>query len=85
MFRGAPCNGNGCGYAPAVPASYDSGCTNCPTATNYGEYSSEMGGGEFGGSEVLGGNYYPGGIVGADYPIQGSVAPSMQPLSQPSN
>lgn len=81
MFRGAPCNGNGngCGYAPAMPASYDSSCTNCPTAANYGEYSGAVGG------ETLGGNYYGGGIVSEDYPVQGSVVPSMQPLSQPSN
>ena len=77
-FRGAPCNSNVC--APAMPASYDSGCTNCPTATGYGDYSSQVSGGE-----VLGGNYYGGGIIGEDYPIQGSVPQSMQPLSQPAN
>ena len=74
MFRGAPCNNNVC-----APASYDRGCTNCPTAAGYGEYS-----GEYSGVETLGGNYYNGGIVSEDYPIQGSVSP-MQPLSQPAN
>lgn len=78
MFRGAPCNGNSC--APAMPASYDSGCTNCPTAAGYGQYS-----GEYSSGETLGGNYYGGNIVSEDYPIQGSVSPSMQPLSQPAN
>lgn len=75
MFRGAPCNNNIC-----APASYDSGCSNCPTAAGYGEYSDEISSGN-----ALGGNYYGGGIISEDYPIQGNVVPSMQPLSQPAN
>lgn len=87
MFRGAPCNGSGC-CAPAMPASYGNGCATCGNSAGYGDYQGDNSGGETAGGEIYGGesNYYNGGTVIGDYPIQGTTAsPPMAPLTTPAN
>jgi hypothetical protein len=58
FFRGARCNTN-CGMpgtAPALPASYETGCTNCTTGAGYGSYEG-----------FSGDTYYGGGVITNDY------------------
>ncbi len=82
MFRGAPCNSGAC-CAPAIPASYGSDCAGCANSAGYSDYQ-----GEVSSEETYSGdnNYYNGGTVVGDYPIQGTIgSPSMAPLTQPAN
>ena len=80
LFRGAPCNNNGC-CASAIPASYGSGCANCDSSAGYSDYQNEFSGGD---NYSGGSNYYSDGAIGGDYSLQGSIgSPSMSPVTQP--
>ncbi len=88
MFRGAPCQGTACGLnAPAMPTSYDAGCSTCGTAAGYGSYDS----GSVVSSDSYGGivnsdSYYDGPIVGQGYSSQGTTLNTpMQALPQTGN
>ncbi len=86
IFRGAPCNSGGC-CAPAIPASYGSGCSTCGNSAGYSDYQGGVSGSEIYSDDSLSGsNYYDGGTVIGDYPIQGTTtSPSMAPLTTPAN
>ncbi|MCC7336972.1 MAG: hypothetical protein IT422_17920 [Pirellulaceae bacterium] len=82
LFRGAPCNNNGC-CASAIPASYGSGCANCDSSAGYSDYQNEFSGGD---NYSGGSNYYSGGAITGDYPIQETiVSPSMVPPTTSAN
>ncbi len=94
IFRGAPCNTGSCGIAaPALPASYDAGCTDCGYTTGYDSYDTGVvSGGDSYGGVVNGDTYYGsgvidsgtvnGGITGGTYSGQGAIInPPMQQLA----
>ncbi len=86
LFRGAPCRSS-CGTgAPAMPASYDSGCTNCGTSAGYssdigGVMSSDQYSGEIIGDTGYYGAVDQGGIINNGYSGQGIInSPTMRTL-----
>ncbi len=79
-FRGAPCNSGVCG-APAMPASYDSGCAGCGAASGYGDYDGESTSNDGYSNEGYYGGTVQGGIIDNGYINQGTiVSPSMTPV-----
>lgn len=92
MFRGAKCHSGICGVgAPALPATYDAGCSNCGHSAGYN--SADVSGGEsysgisnadsYYGGDVVQGAIVDSGLPLGSYPSSGAItSPPMRTLPQ---